>query len=212
MRRFVAIHFCIILSSVGAVGAVGALNPAKMQSGDLIFHQSNGFQAQAIQEAQGSPYTHMGLLFYENKQWYVYEAVQPVRRTALAKWIRRGKGGHYIIKRVRADLLDMSLPSASQALLQKVKKYLNYDYDIFFQWNDEAIYCSELVFKSYLSAFALKIGRIQKLKDLNLEGPTVRRLIKEREKLLGEPVNYEEPIITPVRIMEAEELETVDVF
>lgn len=193
----------VIIWLLTFVAVAEAARANRFQSGDLIFHKSLGPQGPAIEEAQGSPYTHVGILFYENNQWMVYEAVQPVKRTPLRDWLRRGRNGEYLIRRMSPDWLDMSKRENQLLLKEEVKKYIGYDYDIFFQWSDDAFYCSELAYKAYRDAFGVLVGGIQKVGDLDLTGPNIRRLIEERERLLGEPINYEEPIITPKAMLES---------
>ena len=55
----------------------------KLKVGDIIFQSSNSGQSRAIQLATHSKYSHVGLIFNENDQWMVYEAVQPVCVTPL---------------------------------------------------------------------------------------------------------------------------------
>ncbi|SCC05171.1 Permuted papain-like amidase enzyme, YaeF/YiiX, C92 family [Gilliamella bombicola] len=41
-------------------------------------------------------------------------------------------------------------------------------YDIWFGWDNNYIYCSELIWKIYDKALKLKIGQLQTIKDFNL--------------------------------------------
>src|SRR5436309_10168280 len=71
------------------------------RDGDIIFHQSSSNQSRAIQLATHSRYSHMGMVWRQDGRWFVYEAVQPVKMTPLAKWIARGAGEHFVVKRLR---------------------------------------------------------------------------------------------------------------
>ena len=64
-----------------------------LRDGDLIFQTSLSGQSRAIQEATGSKYSHCGIIYRDGCDYFVYEAVQPVKSTPLAQWIARGKGG-----------------------------------------------------------------------------------------------------------------------
>jgi phage terminase large subunit-like protein len=118
----------------------------EIKNGDLIFQTSMSGQSKAIQFATKSKYSHCGIIFSEKGQFYVLEAVKPVKTTALDKWIARGKNGHYIIKRLK---------NAEQVLtartLEKMKsegeKCKGKNYDLTFEWSDDKIYCSELIWK-----------------------------------------------------------------
>ena len=63
-----------------------------LRDGDLIFQTSLSGQSRAIQEATGSKYSHCGIIYRDGCDYFVYEAVQPVKSTPLAQWIARGKG------------------------------------------------------------------------------------------------------------------------
>ena len=88
MRRVVA-FLCLVLP--GTAHAETPL-PAILE-GDIIFQTSRSSQSLAIQRATKSQYSHMGIIFREGDETLVYEAVQPVRKTPLAAWIKRGAGG-----------------------------------------------------------------------------------------------------------------------
>jgi hypothetical protein len=116
----------------------------EIKNGDLIFQTSLSGQSKAIQLATNSKYSHCGIVYSDNGQFYVFEAIQPVTTTPLDKWIARGKDGHYVIKRLK---------NADQVLtvktLQKMKnegeKFKGKNYDLTFEWSDDKIYCSELI-------------------------------------------------------------------
>lgn len=161
------------------------------QDGDLIFIESQSAQAKALREATDSRWTHVGILFQENSKWYVAEASQPVRTVPLQDFNARGVRGEYRIYR---------LPTLNEAqrsqLRTEVQKYLGRGYDIYFEWSDELIYCSELVYKTY-QAIGFEIGVLQKFSELRLNGPYVKELIRQRTRN-GHTLDLEEPIVTPV--------------
>lgn len=43
----------------------------------------------------------MGIVYVENGEPFVFEAVQPVKSTPLDEWIDRGEDGHFVAKRLR---------------------------------------------------------------------------------------------------------------
>jgi hypothetical protein len=73
----------------------------KFQNGDIIFQTSLSSQSKAIQLATNSKYSHMGIIYEDNGNYYVYEAIQPVKYTPLDAWIKRGKNGHFVVKRLK---------------------------------------------------------------------------------------------------------------
>jgi hypothetical protein len=176
----------------------------KFQNGDLIFHQSKSRQAAAILEATGSPWSHVGMLFQKGKDWYVAEAIQPVRVTPLQTFIARGRDNSYRVYRVRG-ITDSQVIALEDAILPQLGK----NYDIFFEWSDDTLYCSELVYKSLFAATGREIGLVQKFSDLNLNGPLIQELIRQRYKDTGKTFSPNEPIVTPVSQLEDSELDLV---
>ena len=116
------------------------------KSGDIIFQTDQSHQSKAVQLATHSRFSHVGIIFNTAEGIMVYEAVQPVRITPINEWIKGGKGGAYVVRR-----LKNSENILTKAAVQKMKavgdKYLGKDYDAFFEWSDSRIYCSELVWK-----------------------------------------------------------------
>jgi len=58
-----------------------------LQNGDLIFQTSLSSQSMAIQLATKSKYSHCGLIYKNGNDFFVFEAVHPVKRTPLDEWI-----------------------------------------------------------------------------------------------------------------------------
>lgn len=176
------------------------------QNGDIIFQTSNSSQSKAIQLATNSPYSHVGII-YENKgKLWVFEAIEPVQLTPLDKWIKRGKKGHYIVKRLKNEAL------LSSNVLKKMKslgeKYLGKHYDLYFEWSDDKIYCSELVWKIYKEALGIELGTLQTLATFDLSNPIVQKKIQERYK--GK-IPLDEKVISPATIFESNQLITVEI-
>lgn len=50
-----------------------------LAEGDIVLHRSRSAQSAALRAATGSPYTHVGLVFWRAGVPQVLEAVEPVR-------------------------------------------------------------------------------------------------------------------------------------
>ena len=157
-----------------------ALANYQPQDGDIIFQSSQSNQSKAVEQATKSPYSHMGIIFTKNGKPYVFEAASKVVYTPLDNWIN---------------------------LKQVAKTFENKPYDIWFGWDDNYIYCSELVWKIYNRALKLKIGQLQTIKDFNLSSPAVKQKLKER---YGNKIPYQETVISPVAMFNSPLLITVD--
>lgn len=175
-----------------------AQNTSLLVDGDIIFHKSQTQQAAALREATGSEWTHVGILMQNknNGAWFVAEAVGPVKTTPLKDFIARGKNKEY---RIYRDTF-FNPKTMTDKLVSAIQKY-NKPYDIYFEFTDEKTYCSELVYKAFNDAMGKPIGNLQKMKEMRLDGPYVKALIKKRLTDTGRKLNPEEPIITPINQM-----------
>ncbi len=180
---------------------------SKIKDGDLIFQTSLSRQSKAIQLATKSKYSHCGVIYKEKDGCYVFEAVQPVKSTPLDKWIARGKNGHFVIKRLKnAD--EILTPATLKKMKQIGETFRGRDYDLVFEWSDNKIYCSELIWKIYQRATGIEIGKLEKLGDFDLTNAAVKAKMKER---YGNRIPMNEIVISPAAIFDSELLETVKI-
>jgi len=170
-----------------------------LKEGDVIFQTDNHGQSLAVQKATLSKYSHVGILFLENNEWYVYEAIQPVVKSKLASFIRRGDKGHFTISRYQKAKEELTAVKITK-MKNFFSKVEGKNYDLLFEWSDRTWYCSELVWKMYNSV-GIKISEFEKFGQYNLEDPYVQQIIKQRFK---NGVNKDETVITPKGIYESE--------
>jgi hypothetical protein len=176
-----------------------------MQDGDVIFQSSMSGQSQAIQLATHSKYSHCGILFKEGDNFMVFEAVQPVKKTPLTQWIARGDDKHYVVKRLK-NREQVLTTEVVKKMKETAKGFEGKNYDLYFEWTDAKIYCSELVWKIYKRAAGVEIGKLEKLKNFDLSNPIVKAKMKER---YGSKIPMEEEVISPAAIYDSPLLETV---
>lgn len=198
MRRLAILGFTFVLSACAA-------QAQPLRDGDIIFHTSRSSQSAAIQRATHSRYSHMGMILHRDGKLFVYEAVSPVRYTPLDRWIARGEGGRYVVKRWRdADTkLDAK---AVQRLRKAALRFEGRPYDLAFEWSDTRIYCSELVWKAYREALGIEIGATQRLADFDLDDPVVKAKLRER---YGATIPLDETVISPQAMFDSALLVTV---
>ena len=147
----------------------------------------------------------MGVVFVTDGQAFVYEAVQPVKLTAFEKWVQRGENGRFVVKRLKAA--DRLLtPANLRKLESEGRKLRGRSYDLYFEWSDDRIYCSELVWKMYKRALGIEVGSLQRLRELDLSDPAVNAKIQERWK--GKPPGNE-LVISPAAMFDSDQLYTV---
>jgi uncharacterized protein YycO len=173
-----------------------------LMPGDIIFQSGNSPQCEAVKLATHSPYSHCGIIFQKKGEWVVYEGVQPVSITPLKTWIKHGTDGEFSIKR-----LNDAATSLTPAVIEKMQKYaegfIGRNYDIYFGWSDERIYCSELVWKVYYQGAGIEVGKLKTLKDFDLEHQAVKAIMEER---YGKNIPWKEKVIAPSDIFNCERL------
>ena len=174
------------------------------RDGDIIFQSSPSRQSAAIEEATQSPYSHCGIIFYENNVAYVYEAVQPVGKRRLDEWIESGVNAEFVVKRL--DTVQLT-ENKIKALKNYAIKQFGKNYDGKFNWSDKEMYCSELVYKCYWNACQIKLATPRPLREFNIDGPIVRKIMKER---YGNDIPYDEPMISPDQLVNSSLLITVN--
>jgi hypothetical protein len=215
-KKLVYPLFCVLvflsLSSFHRCGGSGeptkfkaakAVEYSTLQQGDIVFQQSVSPQCTAIQAATGSVWTHVGIILNYGGELMVLEAVEPVRLTKIEDWFARSK-------RNEAKRLKDAKTILTGSVLAEMKTmgdgWINLHYDIGFNWSDEEIYCSELVYKIYDRVLGKKIGEIKQLKDFDLESPVVKRIMRQR---YGDDIPLEEWMIAPGAMYDSPELESV---
>jgi uncharacterized protein YycO len=175
------------------------------ENGDIIFQTSKSSQSKAIQIATKSKYSHMGIIYQKDNELYVFEAVQPVKLTPLNDWVKRGENGHYVVKRLKnsKEILTSEKLSEMKTIGDRFK---GKNYDLYFEWSDKRIYCSELVWKIYKEALGLEIGKLETLNDFDLTDKIVKEKMKER---YGDNIPRNELAISPAAMFNSEKLITV---
>lgn len=193
------------IQKTGGAPLKKAIKNQQLEEGDIIFQATNSAQCAAVKMVTKSDWSHCGMIFnrYNKKDdWWVLEAVQPVRWTKLKNFIARGQGGHYVIKRLK----NMDSKAKGDLLQEEAEQSLGKNYDALFEWSDENIYCSELVWKTYKTILGQSVGRTQHLKDFDLSHPQVAKIVAER---YGQNIPWEEKVISPQAIFENQDLELV---
>jgi len=177
----------------------------ELRDGDIIFHTSRSAQSEAIQKATNSPYSHMGIVYVREGRALVFEAVEPVKSTPLDEWIARGIGGKYVVKRLRNA--DRLLTADALARMKAVgERFRGRHYDLYFEWTDERMYCSELVWKIYQRALGIEIGELQRMGEFDLTDRLVRAQVEER---WGDTPPPDEIVISPEAVFSSDLLVTV---
>jgi len=165
--------------------------PYALQEGDIVFSSSSQGQGKAIMDATGSPYTHCGIVQIKGDQFLVLEAVQPVSVTPLATFISHSDPGTFTAKRLKNAITPAAYQQAQTWALTQLGK----SYDDQFRWDDQRMYCSELVWKIYQKA-GVSLCEPRKFRDYRLDQPEVLKVIEQRYGSL-ENVPKDENVVAP---------------
>ena len=114
----------------------------------------------------------------------------------------RWKEGVYRVKRLKRPL--------SASTIEKMKtvgaKYKGKHYDTLFQWNDNKMYCSELIWKIYSQGADIDLCTPEQFSDFPISAPAVKTLIKKR---YGDKFNPSEQIVSPYALFKSRLLKEV---
>lgn len=135
----------------------------KFQNGDVVLQTSRSSRSAMIQKVSRSPYSHTGVIEVAPDGVFVIEAIGKVSRTPFTQWAKRGVDG-------RVTVLRMSrlTPAEGQRVVAEAKRQLGKKYDARFRWDDERLYCSELVAKAFARGASREVGKLEVLKTLNV--------------------------------------------
>jgi hypothetical protein len=169
-------------------------------SGDFVFQSfPHDPVTDAIEGSTGSPFSHCGIVALRGDRWMVIEAVGPVKETPLPAWIAQGRDDAFVAYRLRAPLVN-KVP----AIIAAAERYKGRPYDLHYDFDDERIYCSKLIYKAVRDATGRKLGRLRKLGELNWR--PYEKVIRRLENG-GLPLDRQ--MITPRDLSEAPELTEV---
>ncbi|MDR3405668.1 MAG: YiiX/YebB-like N1pC/P60 family cysteine hydrolase [Chthoniobacter sp.] len=170
------------------------------QEGDVAFESlPHNPLIDTIEGSTGSPFSHCGILHQVGTDWCVIEAIGPVKETALTAWEMQGRDGHFTVYRLKRQYRD-KIP----AFIKAAQGYEGRPYDLHYDMDDAAIYCSELIYKAFRTATGEELGHLQKLGELRWQ--PYEPVIKQLE---GGRVPLERLMITPRCLSEAPQLEKV---
>ncbi len=143
---------------------------AHIAEGDLLFQDLEcGERCALIRAVTHSRYSHVGIVLREGDELMVWEALAPVGPTPLVEWVHRG-----IREELAVYRLDARLPLARIADEVRAMRGLPYDGD--YQWDDERIYCSELIAKAVNRALGEPALAPQPIGSLGAYAEPIRKM------------------------------------
>jgi hypothetical protein len=202
MTRYLFSHVFILLFAVTA-SCQTKIPLTNIREGDVVFQSNISPQCEAIRQATHSVWTHCGMVFKQDGKLYVYEAIEPVTYTELEEWAARSPK-HFVVKRLKDTTVLTS--AVIDKMVTAGRKYKGKHYDSYFEWSDDRIYCSELVWKIYKEGAGLELGEPKPLGSYDLSSEIVKKTMEQR---YGKNIPLAEKMIAPSGIYESNLLKTV---
>lgn len=190
----VALPFC----SIAIERLTAQTHPIEEQvkEGDVIFQTSQSSQSPLIQIATRSKITHCGVVVMIKGRPYVLETLKTLVVTPLDKFIARGEGGRYWVKR-----------SGKEDFKIKYNHLLGKPYDLSFSFDNNTYYCSELVYNIYKEQLGIELCKPKKIDDYLILGTDKLPNIEKAMKARG--IRKEQYAVAPVDIFNSERLKSV---
>ncbi len=144
-----------------------------LQEGDLLFQDlDNSALSESIEKAtsdkQDFQISHMGILVKENHQFYVIEAYDSVQKTPLKQFLKRSKD-HFGKPKILVGRLKKPYRQYIPKAINSAKNLLGLAYDKQFLLNNNAYYCSELVYDVFLTEDNKPIFTVKPMSFTNKE-------------------------------------------
>ncbi|MBM3186878.1 MAG: peptidoglycan peptidase, partial [Bacteroidetes bacterium] len=113
-------------------------------------------------------------------------------------WIASGLSKKFVVMRLKDS--TMLTKVNLQRMSDFAKSQFGKNYDIYFGWNDNEWYCSELVWKTYYNILSIELALPKALKEFNIDAPIVRKTMVKR---YGKNIPYDEKMISPGQLFES---------
>jgi len=172
------------------------------EEGDVVFQSlPHGDLVDAIEGITKSPYSHCGVVLRNDmNQWVVIESIAYVHETPLFLWMLRGRSGGFTAYRFTAKYFVL-LPEFKKNLLSYMGRPYDFDYDM---TQDQAVYCSDLIYLAFRKASGETMGNLEKLGDLDWK--PYEHFIQSEQ---GGRLPLDRVMITPASLARASQLHEV---
>lgn len=176
-----------LISMLLLAGCGNGIDVTDLREGDVVFIESQSSQAPYIKVGTMSKWTHCGVVVDTPQGLKVLEASKTVRLTSFAKFIGFAKNENWTVKRPNQKL-EKSI---------SYSKYLGMPYDLEFKFNNEKMYCSELVWLVYQDQ-GVELCKPRKVSSfICTRIPRVKKLMQKRN------ISMEQTAVAPVDLYKA---------
>ena len=160
---------------------------SSLREGDILFIETTSFQSKFIKLGMLSIWSHCGIAVDTPEGVQIMEADTTVRILPIEQFIAKSVGGKYIIKRPEQQLTRP---------IEK-EKWLGKWYDLKFSFDNNEVYCSELVWLIY------KEQGIELCPPVKINEHFMVRFKKLQEALEERGISPEQEAVAPCDLLRA---------
>ena len=165
MRKLLLILLVLLCGSCRRGGDLSAL-----REGDIVFIETKSFQSKFVKLGMMSIWSHCGIAVDTSDGVQIMEADTTVRILPVERFIDKSVGKKYIIKRPEQQLV---------APIDK-EEWLGRWYDLNFSFDNEEVYCSELVWLIYKAQGIELCPPVKINEHFTVRFPIIQRALLER--------------------------------
>ena len=179
--------YLILISMLLLCSCNNSIDLSELQEGDVVFIESQSSQAPYIKIGTMSRWTHCGVIVNTRNGLMVLEASRKVKLTPVEKFIGFAKNDNWCVKRPE-QTLEKPIP---------YRKYLDMPYDLEFKFDNDKMYCSELVWVIYKEQ-GIELCEPRKVSSFIMTNlPRVKELMHRRN------ISKDQMAIAPVDLYKA---------
>lgn len=160
---------------------------SSLREGDILFIETTSFQSKFVKMGMLSIWSHCGIAVNTPEGVQIMEADTTVRILPVERFIAKSVGGKYIIKRPEQQL---SKPIDKD-------KWLGKWYDLKFSFDNDEVYCSELVWLIY------KEQGIELCPPIKINEHFMVRFKVLQEALMERGISPEQEAVAPCDLLRA---------
>lgn len=140
----------VALLGLVVFAGIASADPEDYRPGDLIFIKIPTSFGRAVEELTAADVSHVGIVAaHDSGHLTVVHALGKVQEEPLERFLERGKGHFAVSRYTFRSAEDVT------AFITAARSFLGWPYDHHFLIDNQAIYCSELVYRAFLDGLGL---------------------------------------------------------
>ncbi len=179
-----------------------------LMAGDIIFQQKNDNNSKLISKAMNCRFNNLGIIVKsktDSGKYNVLSVSSIVEKAPLDLWVNTGAESKFVVMRLK-DTSQFDKKLVKEKTKEVMGNIMKRPYDTYFEWEDDAFYPSELVWKVYQRLAGIQLCEPKTLGEINLTDEEVKLKMLERFR---NNIPLEMQIINPDDILNSNLLEEV---